>query len=65
MAKKRPVDSFENESIVFEEEKVSYRLLRLDPNRMTATLLRLCDNQELTRPFAHLPKSVKKKIRPL
>jgi len=65
MARKKPVESFAEAEIVFEHEKRPCRLLRLDPNTMNAVILCLDDGKERTLPFAHLPKSVKKKIRPL
>ena len=65
MAKKKPVESFAEADIVFEHEKKKYRLLRLDPNSMNVAILSLDDGEERTLPFAHLPKSVKKQLRPL
>ena len=65
MAKKKPVESFADTQIVFEHEQETWRLLRLDPNSMNATIVSLDDGREATLPFAHLPKSVKKQIRPL
>ena len=65
MGKKKPVESFADAEIVFEHEQMQWRLLRLDPNSMNVTIVSLSDGRENTLPFAHLPKSVKKKIRPL
>jgi len=65
MAKRKPVESFSDTAILFEHDHASCRVLRLDPNTMNVTLLRLVDGKELTLPFAHLPKTVKKQIRPL
>ena len=65
MAKKKSVESFADADIVFEHEQKPFRLLRLDPNSMNVVILPLDGGVERTLPFAHLPKSVKKKIRPL
>jgi len=65
MAKKKPVESFAEAYIVFEHEQTQWQLLRLDPNSMNVVILSLDNGQERTLPFAHLPKSTKKKIRPL
>jgi len=64
MARKKPVESFIDETVVFEHEGDSYRLLRLDPNSMNVTICPLDGGKERALPFAHLPKSVKKRIRP-
>ena len=65
MGRKKPVESFADEAIVFEHEQKQYRLLRLDPNSMNVALHCLDDGKEHSLPFAHLPKTVKKRIRPL
>jgi hypothetical protein len=65
MAKKKPVETFEDEKILFELDRRPCRLLRLNPNSMEVTVLMLDEHREFTLPFAHLPKNVKKRIRPL
>lgn len=65
MAKKKPVESFADMQIVFEHEQKLWQLLRLDPNSMNAVIVSVDDGKETVLPFAHLPKSVKKRIRPL
>ena len=65
MAKKRPAESFVDLNIVFEHEQARWQLLRLDPNSMNVVLRATESGKERTLPFAHLPKSVKKMIRPL
>lgn len=64
MAKRKPVESFTDDTIVFEHEGGCYRLLQLDPNSMNVTICPLDGGKEQTFPFAHLPKIVKKRIRP-
>ena len=64
MAKKKPVESFADAQIVFEHEQQQWRLLRLDPNSMNAVIVSVDGGKEVLLPFAHLPKSVKKRIRP-
>ena len=65
MAKKKPGESFAEQKILFEHERRPCQLLQLNPNSMDVTLRFLDDGRETTLPFAHLPKSVKKQIRPL
>jgi hypothetical protein len=65
VAKKKTVETFSDDEIVFELDHIAYQLLRLNPKRMEVTLRSLDDKKEVTLPFAHLPKAVKKKIRPL
>ncbi len=64
MAKKKPIQSFIDDEIIFEFESDRCRLLRLNPNIMEADILILESRKQQKIPFAHLPKSVKKKIRP-
>lgn len=64
MAKKKPV-KLPDEPLVFEHEGVTFKLIHLDPNSMEVLLVGINDGNERKLPFAHLPKSVKKKIRPL
>ncbi len=65
MARKKPIQSFSEEQTVFEYERMACRLLRLDPNRMEVTVILLENGTERKIPFAHLPKSLKRKIRPV
>jgi hypothetical protein len=65
MAKKKAVETFTDDEIVFELDRKPCRLLRLTPNSMEVTVLMLDDRRECTLPFAHLPKNIKKQIRPL
>ncbi|MEJ2501623.1 MAG: hypothetical protein P8Y65_11020 [Campylobacterales bacterium] len=65
MAKKKAVEAFTDSEIVFELDRKPCRLLRLNPNSMEVTVLMLDDRREFTLPFAHLPKNIKKRIRPL
>lgn len=65
MAKRKAVENFEQESIEFELEGVRYRIIHLDTAKMTVELRALSSNEPRTLPFAHLPKALKKKIRPL
>lgn len=65
MAKKKPIVSFSDAEIIFELERKTYRLIHLNPNSMEILIADTQSQQEHTLPFAHLPKAVKKKIRPL
>ena len=53
------------EPIPFRLEEQEYRLLRFDPNTMTVTVERLSDGTRSELPFAHLPRTLKARIRPL
>ena len=65
MAKKRAVETYTDDEIVFALDRKPCRLLRLNPNSMEVTVLMLDEHREFTLPFAHLPKNIKKRIRPL
>jgi hypothetical protein len=64
VARKKPVQTFA-ETVTFAYERETFRLLQFDPNRMEVTVLSLDTHARRTLPFAHLPKPVKQKIRPL
>lgn len=64
MAMKKPLERYDT-PIIFTYEQTSVTLLQLDPNSMLVTLRNTITGEIFTLPFAHLPKSVKKKIRPL
>lgn len=65
MAKRKPVEDFSSDPITYEQDNVSYALTRFDPNKMTAEVTSLESGERKTLPFAHLPKKVKKLLRPL
>lgn len=65
MAKKKPIVSFSDAEIIFELEGKTFRLVHLDPNTMEVSIKDTQSKKEHALPFAHLPKAVKKKIRPL
>jgi len=66
MAKKKRID-LTNKNLHFTGGGVHYQLLSFDPNNMTLQTLRLENDilmDEFTLPFAHLPKALKKIIKP-
>ena len=67
MAKKKKVIELKSKRIEFTLDKVLYKLESFNPNSMTLALLRL-DTDEKTYiydfPFAHLPKEIKKIVKP-
>jgi len=65
MAKRNLVENVNHESIELELEGVRYRIMHLDATKMTVKLRTQRNNETRTLPFAHLPKALKKKIRPL
>jgi DNA-binding LytR/AlgR family response regulator len=67
--KKKAVIDLSDADIVFMLQDQEARVISFDPNSMTVILNlyeqdRLC-KQDRTFPFAHLPKPIKKLVRPL
>ncbi|WP_457743536.1 hypothetical protein [Sulfurimonas sp.] len=67
MAKKKKNIDLSNKNLEFTENGVEYRLIRFKPENMTLDVLRYengVKKDELNLPFAHLPKTIKKLIKP-
>jgi len=67
VAKKKKFIDLKNKNIEYFLDNIQYKIESFNPNSMTVTLLRL-ENDTLKRvkdfPFAHLPKEIKKIIKP-
>jgi hypothetical protein len=67
MAKKKKNIDLSNKNLEFTENGVEYRLIRFKPENMTLDVLRYengVKKDEFNLPFAHLPKTIKKLIKP-
>ncbi len=67
MAKKKKIIDLKNKNLSFCENGIEYKLLRFKAENMTLDVIRYEDGQkvdEFNIPFAHLPKSLKKIIKP-
>ena len=67
MAKKKQLVNLKAKNIEFTMDKVLYKLESFNPNTMTLSLLRLEEGEKTyihDFPFAHLPKEIKKVIKP-
>jgi len=67
MAKKKKAIDLREKNLQFSENGITYRLLRFKASDMTLDVVRYRGTQKLDEyniPFAHLPKSMKKIIKP-
>jgi len=67
VAKKKQLIDLKAQNIEFKLDKVLYKLESFNPNFMTLSLLRLEDGEKTyirDFPFAHLPKEIKKIVKP-
>ncbi len=66
MAKKKKITDFSTKDIHYKEDNIQYKVLRFNPSFMTVHVTKLEDNEKTTieMPFAHLPKAIKKIIKP-
>ena len=68
MSNKKKVIDLVNQDIRFEVDNIHYRILKFYPSVMTLDILRFEKDQTkgelLNIPFAHLPKKIKKMIKP-
>ena len=67
MAKKKKIIELKSKNLSFCENGIEYRLLRFKAENMTLDVLRFENGQKIDEfniPFAHLPKSLKKTIKP-
>ena len=68
MAKKKKIIDFRSSSIQYEEKELTIKLLCLNTLSMTVDLKVYKKDtfvEDKTIPFAHLPKSVKKLVKPV
>jgi hypothetical protein len=67
MAKKKKSIELSDKKISFEIEKASYRVIRFFPSKMTVDTMVTEDGVKQGMrniPFAHIPKEIKKLIKP-
>ena len=66
MAKKKPVINLSEQNLSFTENNQTYRLIDFNPNTMELSVVITFNDQKRKEklPFAHLPKDLKKAIRP-
>jgi len=67
MAKKKKAVALTQKKLEFTENNITYKLIRFKPENMTLDVIRYEKEEKLgefTIPFAHLPKALKKAIKP-
>jgi hypothetical protein len=67
MAKKKKNIELSNKNIEFTENGIRYELIRFKPESMTLDVIRYENGKkidEFNLPFAHIPKAIKKMIKP-
>ena len=67
MAKDKKSVELSEKKIAFEIKKVSYKVIRFYPSQMVVDVMVVDDGVKLgmqTLPFAHMPKEIKKIIKP-
>jgi hypothetical protein len=63
MAKKATI-SFHKDNIIFEKENNSYKVVQFYPATMEVQIQEIQSKKISRWPFAHLPKNIKKQIKP-
>ena len=68
MAKKKPVIDLSAQTLTFELDELTAKLIAFNPNTMTLQINFYEDGNKVKTdnsfPFAHLPKSLKKTVKP-
>ncbi|MBA1432558.1 MAG: hypothetical protein FAF04_02925 [Epsilonproteobacteria bacterium] len=67
MAKKKKAVALTQKKLEFTENEITYKLIRFKPENMTLDVIRYEKGEKLGEfniPFAHLPKTLKKVIKP-
>ena len=67
MAKKKKICDLSKENIEYTQENTHYKVLRFNPEYMTLHVVKFEDTGKkeiIDMPFAHLPKAIKKIIKP-
>lgn len=66
MAKKKKISDLRTQNITYTQDNSNYKVLRFNPSHMTVHVIKYEDNEkrEIEMPFAHLPKEIKKVIKP-
>ena len=67
MAKKKPTLNFSDQNITYKDDKQQIKVLSLNLNSMDVEVLIIEDEKKRIKkmPFAHLPKHIKKLVRPI
>ena len=67
MAKKKQTLDFLNDNIIFQTKEQTVKVLSLNLNSMDVEVIVMEDEKKKVKkmPFAHLPKEIKKVVRPL
>ncbi|ADN08287.1 hypothetical protein [Sulfurimonas autotrophica] len=67
MAKKKKICDLSKENIEYIQDNINYKILRFNPEYMTVHVIKFEGNEKqeiVDMPFAHLPKAIKKIIKP-
>ncbi|MEN4052663.1 MULTISPECIES: hypothetical protein [Sulfurimonas] len=67
MAKKKKNLELRDKNLEFTENSITYKLIRFKPDNMTLDVFRYENGKKLDEyniPFAHIPKAIKKLIKP-
>ncbi len=67
MAKKKPTLQFGKQNITFSEKERHYKVISFNQEKMTVQCTVTVDGKKepIELPFAHIPKEIKKVLRPL
>jgi len=67
MAKKKKICDMSKQNIEYTQDNIRYKVLRFNPEYMTVHVVKFEDDDKkeiVDMPFAHLPKAIKKIIKP-
>ncbi len=67
MAKKKKIVDLNRENIQYTQENITYKVLHFNPEYMTVHVIKFENDEKkeiVDMPFAHLPKAIKKIIKP-
>ena len=67
MAKKKKSYDLSKENVEYTQDNIQYKVTRFNPSNMTVDVIKSEDAKKkelIEMPFAHLPKAVKKIIKP-
>ncbi|WP_457748955.1 hypothetical protein [Sulfurimonas sp.] len=67
MAKKKKIYDLSAQNIEYTQDNVKYKVLRFNSSYMTVDVIKFEDENKqniVDMPFAHLPKAIKKMIKP-
>ncbi|MEN4045861.1 hypothetical protein [Sulfurimonas sp. NWX367] len=66
MARKKQTHDLSKKNVEYIQDNIFYKVLRFNPSNMTVDVIKIEKNEKTNTemPFAHLPKAVKKSIKP-